>query len=215
VSDIFHSRFEEQVEERDFLEAPEETDENALAQVMRQATVLIDLQEKIATKEKELKELKRLESVMNHETFPTMLQSQGLDFLGLSNGVTLKVSDELDVSVPKDETNRRTVLSWLESHGGGELIKNTLAFEDPDDEIKAALTERGIVYTEDKDVNANSLKSWFRTALGLKKNTIARIEQKEVPKEANLFLYKKTVIKGGLKDGQDCKEGKENESAED
>jgi hypothetical protein len=194
---------ENPIEEDDFLAAPEEQDDNALAQVMRQATVLIDLQARISAKEKELKELKRLESVMNHETFPSMLQSQGLDFLGLSNGVTLRVSDELDVSVPKEDGNRKLVLGWLENHGGGELIKNVLAFEDPDDEIKAALTERGIVYTEDKTVNSSQLKAWFRTALGMKKNTVARLDKKEVPKEANLFMYKKTVIKGGDKDGED------------
>lgn len=180
----------------DFLEAIE-PDENpsALGQVMAQATRLIEIRAQIETKEEELSALKEQERVLSRETVPNLLLQHGLETLGMANGLTLSVSDEIEVGVPKNEEGRKKVVAWLQEHGAGEIIKNAVSFEDPDEDIKAILADRGFVFKEDISVNANGLKAWFRGALGMKKSSVARISPNDVPKEANLFLYKKTVIK--------------------
>ena len=177
----------------DYLEM-EETPQTALEQVMSQVDVYMALLDKIEETEKILTDLKKREQEMNRTTIPTLLQSHGLSDLGLQNGKRLVVSDELAVSVPKDETKRRVVLNWLAQNGGEELIKTEIAFQDPDEDVKLYLQDHGFTFTEDKTVNTNSLLAWFRAAVGLKKNTVARIDPKDVPPEANLFLYKKTKI---------------------
>ncbi len=180
----------------DFLENIEpEENATALGQVMAQATRLMELRAQIEDREARLDELKKLEREMSRETVPNLLLQHGLETLGLSNGMTLSVSDELEVAVPKNEDGRRKVIGWLYDHGAGDLVKQELSFEDPDDEIRALLSERGYVFSENTTVNANSLKAWFRGALGIKKASVQRIEVSDVPKEANLFLYKKTTIK--------------------
>ena len=173
------------------MEAPETS---ALEQVMSQVNVYLALLDKIEETKAVLADLQKREQEMNRTTIPTLLQSHGLEDLGLANGKRLEVSDELAVSVPKDEAKRKIVLNWLAEHGGAELIKTEIAFQDPDEDVKNYLRENGFTFSEDKTVNTNSLTAWFRSAVGLKKNTVARIDPKDVPPEANLFLYKKTKI---------------------
>lgn len=179
----------------DFLERESQVQSaTALQQVMEQVNVLLALREEIDKKTEELKDLSARELKMRRETVPMLLQSHGLDMLGLEGKRQLTIEEKLAVSVPKEEGPRKIVLNWLDANGASEIIKETVSFEDPDEEIKAILSERGITYTEEKTVNANALASWFRGALGMKKNSVARIDPKNVPKEANLFLYKETKI---------------------
>jgi hypothetical protein len=75
------------------------------------------------------------------------------------------------------------------------MIKDTLIVEDPDQEFIDLLQAREITFERKKDVNTNSLKAWFRRMLGIAQGTVRRFEEKDVPKEANLFPYWETTIK--------------------
>jgi len=170
---------------------------SALRQVMEPVQAYLALLKKISEKETELATMKAQALVLCRNTIPDLLLSNGLDNLRLANGIELSVKDELDISVPKeDEEKKKKVLAFIASHGGADIIKETVSFTDPDDAVKQYLAENGFVITESKEVNSNSLKAWARGKLGLKAKTVATLESKDFPPEANLFLYRKTILKG-------------------
>ena len=181
----------------DFLDeiADREKPTTVLGEVMAQVNVLLDLRKRIEEKEAELSVLCAQERKMDMEIIPDLLSTNGLSSLGLSDDRTLTIKEDISVGIPKDEANKKIVLEWLSTHGAGDIIVDELTMTDPDEEVRAFLTERGITYGIDRTVNANKLKSWFRGALGMNKNTVARISKQDAPKEANLFPYRKTLIK--------------------
>lgn len=179
-----------------FLESIEpEQNASALGQVMAQVNALVALRERIEKKEEELKDLKKQEQTLDGDVIPNLLLSHGLEALSLSNGRTLSIKDDLAVGIPKNAEGRAVVLKWLEENGAGDIIVDELSLENPDKELTDYLTERGHTFVVDKSVNTNKLKAWFRGALGITKNSVQSIVPNDVPKEANLFLYKQTLIK--------------------
>jgi hypothetical protein len=75
------------------------------------------------------------------------------------------------------------------------LIKDQVTIEEPGENILSFLNDSGHSYQRKEDVNAMSLKAFFRDILGMKKNSVARIQLSEAPKEFNVFIKKSTYIK--------------------
>jgi hypothetical protein len=174
---------------------------SALAQVMVVINNWRDLCKRVENKAAELEELQKQERIFNEQTIPNLLLQHGLESLTLSElgpkGDPLKitVTEDLSVSLPKkDQDARKVALAWLENNGAGDIIKDLLSIEDPEDWIKATLKEHGVGFMQDRDVNAASLKAWVKRALGMTKNTIASVEPDAVPPELGLYRYKRTKI---------------------
>lgn len=177
-----------------YLDEVQESPETAMSEVMRMVDALQAAQRRVEELEDALKNANSVERMIREQTIPGYMAQHRLNKLELENGLTVSVSEELALTMPKDENKRKAVVAFLLQHEGGELVKEVVSFEDADEEIITALTEKGITYERKIDVNTNSLKAWFRRTLGLAKNSVQRFAPSEVPEEVNLYLYKTTKI---------------------
>jgi hypothetical protein len=162
---------------------------------MKYVNVLETLEEDIHNLEEQLKSKEAIRDELSKETIPAMLSENGLDELKLSNGKRLSIKEDLYVTLPKNETGRKSVLNWLRNNGGADLIKEDMVIETPPDEVKTFLALRGVTYSQELAVNGNSLKAWFKRKLGLAKGSIQEIQLDSVPKEANLYIDRRVEIK--------------------
>jgi len=166
----------------------------AMTEVMRLVDALIEAQARVEEAEEELSNRKQLERTIREQTIPSYMAQHRLTSLGLENGKVVTISEELALSMPKDEAKKRAVIGFLYANEGGDLVKERVSFEDADEEILGMLQDKGITFERSEDVNTNSLKAWFRRKLGLTANTVAQFSTQEVPPEANLYLYRNTKI---------------------
>lgn len=180
----------------DFLEQPQALDSASMASLQDKLEALKVLRERIERGEELLKGLKAQEKELGGVEIPNFLQQFGLNALELTDGSKVTVKEDIQINIPKtDPLKRKKVLTFLARHGGGGLIKDTLSLEDPEISLIEQLNKMGASYVRDQTVNTGSAKAFMRGLLGLKKNTIARVEPGEVPEEMNLFIFKSTTIK--------------------
>jgi hypothetical protein len=183
------------MEDLSYLEATEikESDLQELAPKIR---ALQTVRKKIKDLEEELKAVKDIEKRLSGEEIPQFLSKFALSKLTLEDGSSLEVKEEIYVSLPKtDLIKRKKVMNWIIQHGGEGLVKDKVTIEDPGDTVLIALNNLECPYERKKDIHSQTLKAFFKNILGLKKNTIQQVELSEVPKEANLFIYKETKLK--------------------
>jgi hypothetical protein len=123
------------------------------------------------------------------------LLAQGLLSIELETGDKVRIDEKLYASVPKDPKNKRLVINWLIEQNGQYLIKREVSIEEPEKWILDLLQEKDVPHDEKHTVNTNSFKAFIRAKLGLKKGSLQEIEIGDIPKEANTFIRKETVIK--------------------
>lgn len=178
-----------------FLDDFKDESATALEEVMRYVNVMQTLEHDIQSLEDQLKEKVLLYEEVSERTLPAMLAENGLDELKLANGKKLSVSEDVYVSVPKNDIGRKIVLKWLSDNGADDLIKENMIIEEPPEELKTFISMRGINYSQDRTVNTNSLKAWFKRKLGMARGSIQEIQLTDVPKEANLFVERRAKIR--------------------
>jgi hypothetical protein len=157
---------------------------------------LEELDQEIAVAEEALKALKKKHLKIATETLPELMDSvQLLDFT-TADGVQIKVTDNVQGSLPKDMTKREAALNWLKKNGAEGLIKDSITVEF--DKGKAALahdimvefTTWGVDPELKEDVNHMSLKAFAREqfgagvdvpfeALGLWRGRITKVKRKK------------------------------------
>lgn len=164
------------------------------SEVMRIAQALDKLDIDIDIKKQELKQLEDQKRQMEEITLPAIMLQNRIDTIGLDNGRTLSVKEEVFIRIPENEEGRKTVFSFLRNNGGGHLIKETTTIEDAPAFIKKELQAREIMFIDKEAVNTNSYTAWVKSKLGMKKGSIQELSPDDFPKEANLFLYKKATI---------------------
>ena len=93
-----------------------------------QVVKLTNLEDELAKKEKELKELKRKVELVSGEVIPTMMQEMNISTLKLADGSSVEVKPVYGASIPK--AKQEEAFKWLRENGLGDLIKNevTVAF---------------------------------------------------------------------------------------
>ena len=99
-----------------------------------QVVRLTNLEDELANKEKELKELKRKVELVSGEIIPTMMQDMNISTLKLADGTSVEVKPVYGASILV--AKREEAFKWLRDNGLGDLIKNevTVAFgRDEDD----------------------------------------------------------------------------------
>ncbi len=178
-----------------FLDEVDSTPVNALDEVMAYVTELEQVRSRREELENELAEVKKRERDIAEGELPEYMLSHGLEKLSLSNGKTVSIKEDLTVKLPENETNRNISLAWLSENGAGELIKDELTVQDPDEALKEQLRQREIVFATQRSINTNSLKAWFRKKLGLSKGAMQEIVQTDVPKELNLYIFRSAEVK--------------------
>lgn len=179
---------EEQAQE----EAPD-----ALAQVMGLVTRWLDFAKRVKQAEAVLKAAKEKEARIREQDIPEMMRLNRLTSLSLDNGVLVTIEELVELSVPKeDPEKRKAALAWLAANGAGDLIKDTLTIYDPPSSLIAKLAEDGVEYARDKTVDSRSLKAWIKSALGMKKGSVAQFKPEDVAPELGLFRHYTTKTKG-------------------
>lgn len=181
----------------EFMESFQEDTTTALEEVMRLVQALETAQARVEEADEELTKRKALERQLREVTIPQYMAQHRLSELKLDNGRRVSITEELALSVPKDEDKKKRIVAFLMANEGGDLVKDEITFNDADEEILAALSEKGITFERTVGFNTTSLKAWIKRALGLTKNTLARIEKNALPEELNVYLYKNTKISKG------------------
>ncbi len=147
------------------------------------------------TKEK-LRELQEKYDTVSGEDIPAFLNQFGISSLSLNDGSKVTVKEDVFVSIPKSDMEKREkVLAWIEGHGGAAIIKDHITIEAPEQNVRDALAVIGAVYTEKKDIHAQTLKAFFRDLLGMNNNCIQKVSLSDIPEELHLYIKKQTKIK--------------------
>ena len=101
---------------------------NESAKLSDQVVKLTTLEDELANKEMELKELKRKVELVSGEVIPTMMQEMNISTLKLADGSSVEVKPVYGASIPI--AKKEEAFKWLRDNGLGDLIKNevTVAF---------------------------------------------------------------------------------------
>lgn len=94
---------------------------------------------------------------------PQEMFSAGVDSIGLSSGGMLKVKRNFYCQPNKNPEDRKKIVDWLRANGGDHLVKHdaSVSAEDMD-----KLTENGIPFVENTNVNTTSLKAFLKDKIG-------------------------------------------------
>ena len=163
---------------------------NESAKLSDQVVKLTNLEDELAKKEKELKELKRKVELVSGEIIPTMMQEMNISTLKLADGTSVEVKPVYGASILV--AKREGAFKWLRDNGLGDLIKNevTVAFgrnEDNKAMAYATLAQgKGYEPIQKLKVEPMTLKALVRE----------RLESgKEIPTELfNVFAGNQTKI---------------------
>lgn len=94
---------------------------------------------------------------------PQEMFSAGVDSIGLASGGSLRIKRNFYCQPNKNEADRKIIVDWLRANGGGHLVKHD-ATVSPDDMDK--LSENGIPFVENTNVNTTSLKAFLKDKIG-------------------------------------------------
>jgi hypothetical protein len=152
---------------------------------------LEQLQTKLDSQEKNIKNIKKELEHVSGEIIPTMMSEMGLSHLKLIDGSSVDVKPNYSANITI--ANREAAFNWLRNNGLGDIIKNEISVsfgrnEDNKAADYAALAqERGFQPTQKLKVEPMTLKALVRE----------RIEAgKDMPTELfNIFVGNKTTIK--------------------
>ena len=87
-----------------------------------QVVKLTNLEDELADKETELKELKRKVELVSGEVIPTLMQEMNISTLKLADGTSVEVKPVYGASILV--AKREEAFKWLRENGLGDLIKN-------------------------------------------------------------------------------------------
>ncbi len=186
-------------DDEDFLsEQPKEVTEieGLLDQeVMEEVLKLINLDIDIATQESKLSAIKAERLRIGSTVIPEMFQKKKWSMMKMKNGMKIEITEDISVSVPaKDLEKRKLALDWLKANEGASLIAKEVALGEWSEEKVSKLQVLGLTYLVQESVNTNSLRSWIKGKLGMKKNSIPTLALSEIPPFLSPFLIKDTKI---------------------
>lgn len=144
---------------------------DALARLSELARQQRDLEEEIERKTEELKELSAEHRTLSWETIPKIMSELGLETVKTASGLTIKLKEDLRVSMPRDRADRGC--EWLEQNGCADVVKRafTILFGVGDEawarkfESDLRRRKRQLVVDRTKQVHASTLKATIRQLL--------------------------------------------------
>ncbi len=180
----------------DFLEELSDSEEAASSSLMSEITALVEAWEKakkdVEEKEAQFKAAKEIERKISEQLIPDLFTQNKQMSVTLMNGLTVSIKEDLAASIPEDEEAQKKAFEWLSSHGGADLIKDTISIPDPTKGLLDFLEETSMDFDRAKKVNGSSLKAWLRGALGMAKKSVAILKPEDVPPELHLYRFWKT-----------------------
>jgi hypothetical protein len=167
---------------------------NVLGAIANEIIRLRTLRKKIDDLEEEVKNLKSQEAALSCDKIPAMMDEHRISQLKTDDGFTVTIKEDFYCGIPKDAEKRREAFAFLNATQGGELIKDELVIIDPDESFIEMAAQSGAQVTRELTVNTNSLKSFFKEKLGMKKGSVASMAITEIPSVFNPFLRRDTII---------------------
>lgn len=162
-----------------------------LGKCAEQLELLNKMQEQL---EGYLKTLNKQIDELSGYFIPSLMANAGVCNFTLEDGSKVSCSEKLYASLPKEDPKaRERALNWINEHGGGSIIKDTVNVESPSPEL-LSLLEGKFAYERKQDIHPATLKSFMSELLGYKKNAVAQLDVEEVPPELHLFIKKETKI---------------------
>ena len=149
------------------LEEPDSQRPVDMASVIELSEALVNIEDQIAETEEKLSTLKAAKRKVSEEHLPSMLETMGLNSLGLTNGKKIVINEFVDARI-KDEDAAYT---WLHETNNDSIIKNELKanLERGDNHLVAqalqVLREMGVEASCKPSIHHATLKSFCRDAL--------------------------------------------------
>lgn len=138
-----------------------------LSNVRRLVEHLREQERLIALTEAELKRFQDGYNVLVLERIPEAMAQVGLKEMKLDDGAVLRVRDDVNVYIRKDDVG--SAYAWLRDNGLGSIIKSSLevdlrAIEEPDALVES-LEQRGVECNIKENVHAATLKASIKAML--------------------------------------------------
>jgi len=155
-----------------------------------------ELEEQIAAKLAEVKDLEAQVREISWKQIPELLDSLNMESFKLKDGSEIAVQETLRLSIPKDPDRRAEVIQWLIENDGEYLIKEEFGFRFDKGEGDAAKNFAAFIETYEgqlrmerfEGVETNSVKAFVKakledgeevplSKLGGHRQTIAKIKE--------------------------------------
>lgn len=186
----------------EFGRSKQELSEGSMARLKE----LADLQDQRTKTVEDLeKKLKKAEADLNEirdRQLPELMDELGLAAFSTKDGeLSITVSEELTVALPKDEVKRQHGLGWLEKNDMGGIIERdvsvnfSLEQEKQAEDLAKELEKLGFIPRIERSVHASRLKANLKECLKL---------GKKVPLELfGAFRFRRTKVKRRKDNGQE------------
>ena len=140
--------------------------ETGLSQVSKLAQMQLQLEQRVADLEAELKTAKGDLKAIAEDQLPAAMAEHNISELKLDDGSSISVSTFYSASIPKDRSDE--AFTWLVDNNFGDLIKNQVATnfvrgqEEQAEKFASELAGRGMPVNTKKWVEPMTLKAWVR-----------------------------------------------------
>tara|TARA_R100000426_G_scaffold84100_1_gene63073 strand:- start:55 stop:606 length:552 start_codon:yes stop_codon:yes gene_type:complete len=140
--------------------------ETGLSQVSKLAQMQLQVEQRVADLEAELKTAKSDLKAIAEDQLPAAMAEHNISELKLDDGSSISVSTFYSASIPKDRADE--AFTWLVDNDFGDLIKNQVATnfvrgqEEQAEQFASELAGRGMPVNTKKWVEPMTLKAWVR-----------------------------------------------------
>mgnify|MGYP003110177014 FL=1 len=140
--------------------------EVGLSQVSQLAHMQLQIEQRVADLEAELKTAKSDLKAIAEDQLPAAMAEHNISELKLDDGSSISVSTFYSASIPKDRSDE--AFTWLVDNRFGDLIKNQVATnfvrgqEEQAEQFASELAGRGMPVNTKKWVEPMTLKAWVR-----------------------------------------------------
>lgn len=140
-----------------------DTDKSVLKGLSAMGEKLKELQLKMVEAQAEADRAKKEFEHYANVLIPQEMFSAGVDSIGLASGGMLKVKRNFYCQPNKNPDDRKKIVEWLRANGGDHLVKHDASVSAED---MSKLSENGIPFIENTNVNTTSLKSFLKDKIG-------------------------------------------------
>lgn len=121
------------------------------------------LKARVVEAEDELARAKKEYEHWANVVLPQEMYSMGVESITLASGDSIRIRRNFYCQPNKNADDRKVMLDWLRSHGGGHLIVEEAQVGT--DNVQK-LKDAGIPFVETSTVNTHKLKAWLKDGIG-------------------------------------------------
>jgi hypothetical protein len=155
----------------DFEKEAGKSDPASLEKVRALALELISVETAVGNFEDQVTALKSLASKLKTQDLPQAMAEIGMASFTMDDGQRIEIVDFASGSLPKEEELRKAALEYLESLGGGDLVRTFIELSFGKKEAKEAakaialLKKAGLDFEVQQNVHSASLAAFVKEAI--------------------------------------------------